>query len=305
MSSKKIVVVGSSNTDMVIKTLHHPRPGETVLGGDFFMLQGGKGANQAVAVARMGGETSFMCKVGNDAFGDASLKAYEADGIDISHAIRTDEAPSGIALITVDQSGENCIVVASGANGCLSTADVTAAEELIASAAVVLMQMEIPIQTIEQVMLLAEKYGVKVVLNPAPAAPIPNALFSKMYLITPNRTEAESLTGVHVSNIESAKRAADLLTEKGVESVVITLGAEGALIKERGGYTHVPAESVKAVDTTAAGDTFNGALCVALVEGKSLAEAVAFASKAAAIAVTRLGAQASVPKRAEVDALMK
>ena len=302
--SKRIVVIGSSNTDMVIKTLHLPRPGETVLGGDFFMLQGGKGANQAVAVARMGGDTAFLCRVGNDTFGDTSLAAYEQEGIDISHALRDAASPSGVALITVDGAAENCIVVAQGANARLTAADIAAAESLIASAHLVLMQMEIPMEAIVEATNIAARHGVKVVLNPAPAAPIPQELFAKLYLVTPNRTEAETLTGVRVTDLESAKQAADALTDKGVESVVITLGAEGALIKAADDYCHVPAERVEAVDTTAAGDTFNGALCVALVEGKCLADAVRFASKASAIAVTRMGAQASVPMRAEVDAVM-
>lgn len=301
---KHILVIGSSNTDMVIKTHNLPRPGETVLGGNFFMLQGGKGANQAVAVARLGGNTSFLCKVGSDAFGDASLAAYAQEGIDISHALRDEVAASGVALITVDDAAENCIVVAPGANAKLTVEDINSAESLIASSEVVLMQMEIPMDAIAKATEIAAYHNVKVVLNPAPAAPIPEELLSKVYLLTPNRTEAESLTGIAVTDIESAKLAADALTAKGVEVVVITLGADGALIKEGGEYYHIPSERVEAVDTTAAGDTFNGALCVALVEGKSLTEAVTFASKASAIAVTRMGAQASVPTRAEVDALM-
>lgn len=300
MNKAHIVVIGSSNTDMTIKTSHLPRPGETVLGGDFFMLQGGKGANQAVAVARMGGRTSFICKVGTDPFGEASLASYANEGINTAYAVRTAEAPSGIALITVDGAAENCIVVAPGANALLSEEDIAAAEELIANASLVLMQMEIPLRTIEFATRLAAKHGVKVVLNPAPAVPIPNALYPMLHLITPNRTEAESLTGVRVTNLEQAQRAADILTEKGVERVVITLGAEGALIKEGNRYEHIAASRVQAIDTTAAGDTFNGALCVALVEGQSLAKAVRFASKASAIAVTRMGAQASIPHRDEL-----
>lgn len=299
--SKRIVVIGSSNTDMVIKTLHLPRPGETVLGGDFFMLQGGKGANQAVAAARLGGDTAFLCKVGHDPFGEASLAAYASEGIDTSYCLQTQEAPSGVALITVDVMAENCIVVAPGANARLTPADIAAAEPLIASADLVLMQMEIPIETIIEAADIATRHHVRVVLNPAPAAPIPESLFARLYLITPNRTEAETLTGIRVTNAESARRAADLLTQKGVKKVVITLGAEGALIKEGDRYELIAAQQVKAVDTTAAGDTFNGALAVALTEGHTLPEAVRFATRASAIAVTRMGAQASIPTRGEVD----
>ena len=302
MNNAHIVVIGSSNTDMTIKTSQLPRPGETVLGGDFYMLQGGKGATQAVAVARMGGRTSFLCKVGNDPFGQASIASYKAEGIDTSYAITTDQAPSGVALITVDRAAENCIVVAPGANALLTAEEIDAAEALIADASLVLMQMEIPIQTIMHATALAARHGVKVVLNPAPAAPIPENLYPMLHLITPNRTEAESLTGIRIHDPESARRAADVLTEKGVERVVITLGSEGALIKEGNRYEHIPAQRVEAIDTTAAGDTFNGALCVALVEGRTLAEAVSFASRASAIAVTRLGAQASIPHRSEVEA---
>lgn len=299
--SKKIVVIGSSNTDMVIKTAQLPRPGETVLGGDFYMSQGGKGANQAVAAARLGGDTAFLCKVGDDTFGETSLAGYAAEGIDTSYAVRTGDAPSGVALITVDGAAENCIVVAPGANARLSAADIEAAEELIAGAAIVLMQMEIPIQTIGRVVALASRHGVKVVLNPAPAAPIPDEFYPSLYLITPNRTEAESLSGVHIVDAESAARAAAVLAGKGVRNVVITLGADGAFVRDGESSRLVPAQRVAAVDTTAAGDTFNGALCVALVEGSSLADAVAFATRASAIAVTRMGAQTSVPTRAEVE----
>lgn len=301
MYSKRIVVVGSSNTDMVIKTTQLPRPGETVLGGRFYMAQGGKGANQAVAVARLGGDTAFLCKVGNDSFGEASLAGYAAEGIDTSYVVRTDEAPSGVALITVDGAAENCIVVAPGANAQLSPEDVAAAESLIAGAEMVLMQMEIPIATIERVVAIAARHGVKVVLNPAPAAPIPDGILGRLHLVTPNRTEAESLTGVRIAGVEDAERAAAVLTAKGVANVVITLGADGALVCDGDGCRLVPARRVEAVDTTAAGDTFNGALCVALVEGMELTDAVRFATRASAIAVTRMGAQTSVPTRAEVE----
>lgn len=302
MRSKRIIVVGSSNTDMVIKTAKHPRPGETVLGGEFYMLQGGKGANQAVAVARLGGDSTFICKVGNDSFGQASLSSYLADGVDTTCSFITDEAPSGIALITVDKEGENSIVVASGANALLSPEDIVKVQSVFANADIVLMQMEIPMETILCVAKIAVQHGVKVILNPAPAAILPDALYAMLYLITPNRTEAELLTGIEINDMESAKIAADKLAAKGVEKVIITLGSHGAIIKENDSYHHVPAQKVDVVDTTAAGDTFNGALCVALAEGAaSLADAVAFASRAAAITVTRMGAQVSIPTRIEVD----
>jgi len=300
---KQIVVIGSSNTDMVVKSDRIPIPGETILGGEFMMADGGKGANQAVAVARLGGKITFVARIGKDIFGDNAINEYKEYGIDTSYIAR-DETSSGIALIMVDSNAENCISVASGANAKLSKADVDAAQKDITSAEILLMQMEIPMDVISYAAETANKNGVKVILNPAPAMDLPAALYKDLYMITPNRTEAEILSGVHVDSIDSAKKAAKVIADKGVNIVIITLGAEGSLILLDNQYYHIPARKVKAVDTTAAGDVFNGAMCVALSEGKSVIDAVNFATIASSISVTRMGAQSSVPLRDEVDALM-
>ncbi|WP_297410034.1 ribokinase [uncultured Alistipes sp.] len=300
MNREKIVVVGSSNTDMTVKSKSLPKPGETVLGGDFYMQQGGKGANQAVAVARLGGRAVFVGKVGEDAFGEASVAAYRADGIDTRHVTATRRAPSGVALIMVDQGAENCISVAPGANACLAPEDILAARAEFEQAAIVLLQMEIPMPAIVQAVELGHASGARVILNPAPAQFVPDSVLSRLYMITPNRAEAEKLTGIKVTDMESAGRAARMLADKGIGRVVITLGGKGVFIRDAEEEYCIPAERVEAVDTTAAGDTFNGALCVALSEGRTLFDAVRFASRAAAIAVTRMGAQTSIPYRTEL-----
>ena len=297
----KIVVVGSSNTDMVIKADHLPGPGETILGGTFFMNPGGKGANQAVAAARLGGNVTFICKTGNDIFGRQSIQLFEDEGIDTSLLVSDPKHPSGVALITVDKNAENCIVVASGANAALSISDLKKAEQVIEQSSMVLMQLEIPIDTVGYVAATASKKRITVVLNPAPACNLPDSLLQCVSIITPNKKEAEMLTGIEVYDIESAKIAAKKIQDRGVKTVILTLGNKGALILENITFTHIAATVVEAVDTTAAGDVFNGALVVALSEGKSILEATAFACKASAISVTRLGAQSSAPYKKEVD----
>lgn len=299
-----IVVVGSSNTDMVIKADHLPAAGETILGGTFFMTQGGKGANQAVAAARLNGQVTFIAKIGADVFGKQSLQLYKEDGIDTSYITIDENSPSGVALITVDDNGENCIAVAQGANGTLSVNDISKAQTSFENASIILMQLEIPPQTVEYVANLAELINVKLVLNPAPARILSDDLLKKVSVITPNEKEAEMLTGIKISDVNSAKEAAKILAAKGIETVIITMGSEGALIFHDNVYEVAPASKVKAVDTTAAGDVFNGALAVAISEGKDITEAVRFANAAAAISVTRLGAQASAPRRDEIDALI-
>ncbi len=296
----KITIIGSSNTDMVIKSGHLPAPGETVLGGDFFMNPGGKGANQAVAAARLGGEVHFVCKVGKDVFGETALQQFKQDGIHTRFVTRDPLAPSGIALINVDAKGENCITVASGANNCLSKGDIDAASEIFEAGDFVLTQLETPLETVVYAAKIAAKKGLKVVLNPAPAAELPAELFAHLYAITPNETEAEFLTGIPVNDLLSAEKAANILLHKGVQHVIITLGAEGALYKTAYETEHIPVAKVEAKDTTAAGDCFNGALVVGLSEGMSWTEAITFACKAACISVTRLGAQASMPRLEEL-----
>lgn len=301
LQQRKILVVGSSNTDMVIKTEHLPRPGETVLGGTFFMNPGGKGANQAVAIARLGGYVSFICKTGSDIFGHQSQQLFEEEGIDTSYIFSDSKNPSGVALITVDAHAENCIVVASGANAALLPSDLASAVEAIEEVDLVLMQLEIPMDTVEYVAEAAYRKGKKVILNPAPAQALSPSLLRHLSIITPNEMEAEMISGIRITDENSAREAARAIVGMGVECVIITLGAKGALIHCDGADEFIPALRVEAVDTTAAGDVFNGALTVALAEERSLAEAVRFACKASAISVTRVGAQSSAPYRIEVD----
>ena len=300
MDTKKIIVVGSTNMDMVVKTSHIPTHGETVLGGAFFMNPGGKGANQAVAVARLGGNVLFVSKIGNDVFGKQAVQIFAAEGMSTSCIFSDETLPSGVALITVDADGENSIVVAPGSNANLLPADVEGALGEIGTTGIILLQLEIPLATVAYVAGYAAAKGIKVILNPAPAAVLPSQLLSHIDVITPNVTEASMISGINVSDIGTAKQAATRIRELGVDTVVITMGPAGALILEGAVFTHVPAPKVQPVDTTAAGDTFNGALAVALSENKSLPEAVRFACEAAAVSVTRLGAQSSIPYRNEL-----
>lgn len=296
----KIAVIGSSNTDMVIKTAQFPSPGQTVLGGTFLMNPGGKGANQAVAAARLGGEVAFIAQLGNDIFGQQALAQFGEEGIRTDFVFTDPHQPSGVALITVDAHGENTIVVAPGANSTLSPGHISRAADTIRNSAVCLLQLEIPVETVLEAAKIAASASQKVILNPAPAAELPAELYPLLFLITPNETEAELLTGIRIEGIEGAKQAAKALLAKGVKQVIITLGAEGALLANATGEWPIPSQRVEAVDTTAAGDVFNGALAVGIAEGKPLSEAVAFANRAAAISVTRLGAQASAPYRREI-----
>lgn len=286
--------------DMVVKTTHIPVPGETVLGGAFLMNPGGKGANQAVSVARLGGEVAFISKVGNDVFGKQSTQAFEEEGIDISGVLEDNNAPSGVALITVDDSGENSIVVASGANLNLTPQDVETYLEKTADVEIILMQLEIPMPTVKFTAQYASSRGIKVILNPAPSNPLVPELFHMINIITPNSNEAEMLTGIAVKDVDSAKAAAEYLHSKGVKNVAITLGAQGAILFNEHGFHEIPATKVNAIDTTAAGDVFNGALAVAVSEGKDLLSSVRFACEAASITATRMGAQSSIPYRREL-----
>lgn len=296
----KIICIGSSNTDMVVRSERLPRPGESVIGGGFVMAGGGKGANQAVAIARMGHKVIFAAAVGEDMFGDEAIARYRQYGVDTSYIVRK-KTPSGIALIMVDAAAQNSISVALGANSELSVADVMPALDLIEPNDIVLMQLEIPMETVAACVAVAAAKGARVVLNPAPAAEVSADVLSKLYLITPNQTEAETLTGIEVRDEQSARAAAEALRSKGVERVIITMGGDGALLDDGGRVEMVPAFRVNAVDTTAAGDVYNGAICAALAEGCSLRDAMIFGSKASAISVTRIGAQPSIPTREEVD----
>ena len=296
----RIIVIGSSNTDMVIQSKKLPAPGETILGGTFFMNPGGKGANQAVAAARLGGNVTFVTKIGNDIFGSESTVNFRKENINTKYIIKDSKNPSGVALINVDDAGENSIVVAPGSNGALTPADIS--EDIFEAGTndLYLMQLEIPIDTVEHVAKKASGNGNRVILNPAPAMQISDTLIESLYLITPNETEAEILTGIRVVDLVSAKKAATMLHKRGVENVVITMGKIGSYLLSGEFSEIIPVKTVQAIDTTAAGDIFNGALTVAVSEGINIIEAVDFANKAAAISVTRMGAQASAPYRKEI-----
>lgn len=298
-----IVVIGSSNTDMVIKCDHLPAPGETILGGNFFLNAGGKGANQAVAAARLNGDVTFIAKVGNDVFGKQAIELFDKENINTEYIFIDEKNPSGVALINVDAKGENSITVAQGANGNLLVDDIKMLSHVIEQADIILMQLETPIETVEYVAHLANQYNKEFILNPAPACKLDDALLKKISVITPNEKEAEMLTGVSINNIDEAKQAAQILSAKGIQTIIITLGEDGALLYTNNEFSLIPTKKVNAVDTTAAGDVFNGALAVALSEQKNLKEAIQFANSAAAISVTRLGAQASAPYRSELSEL--
>ncbi len=295
-----IVVIGSSNTDMVVQTERIPRPGETILGGNFFMNAGGKGANQAVAAVRLGGAVTFLANVGNDLFGREAIQLLQKEGVDTNFITTDCNHPSGIALITVDKKGENNIVVASGANAAFNVEKLAAAIGVVERAAILLMQLEIPMETIYYAAAAASGKGATTILNPAPACALPPTLLPFISIITPNQSEAEMLSGITITDVTSAQRAANLIVDKGVKMVIITLGSQGALLVQEHFNKLIPAPMVEAVDTTAAGDVFNGALAVALAEGFPIIEAVSVGCRAAAISVTRLGAQASAPYRYEI-----
>jgi ribokinase len=300
MKTKKITVLGSTNTDMVITGKRLPVPGETISDGRFMMNPGGKGANQAVAVARLSakkGACTFIAKVGDDLFGRDTAARLKKDGIDACLVVDKDE-PSGTALILVDAKGQNVISVALGANGTLSPEDVAPFRKEIESSSCLLMQLETPLKTVEWAAKVAHDAGVPVILNPAPARKVPRSLYPLVDWITPNETEVEILTGVKVADAESAAKAAAVLKKRGVGHVVVTMGSRGVYCGDCGKL--FPGRRVKAVDCVAAGDTFNGAFAVALAEGRSCAEAIDFAQNASAISVTRPGAQSSVPYRNEL-----
>lgn len=302
MSAPRIVVVGSSNTDMVVKGRRLPGPGETVKGGQFVMAAGGKGANQAVAAARLGAQVTLVAKVGADVFGDQAIAGYQKDGISTDFIFRDPAGHTGIALILVDDKGENLISVASGANNALMPQDVEKAAERIRSADVVVLQLEIPLETVEFTARLAAEAGVPVILDPAPApdAPLDRTLLQYVSYLKPNETEAERLTGIAVTDEASARKAADKLLQNGAHNAIVTLGAKGALWASAGQSGFVPGCRVEAIDSTAAGDAFSGGLACALARGLSLEEAVRYASCVGALSVTRLGAQPSLPTEEEV-----
>jgi len=291
----KIIVVGSSNTDMVIQSARIPKPGETILGGSFFMNPGGKGANQAVAAARLGGEVHFICKVGQDVFGDMARQQFIQEGIHTEFVISDSDLPSGVALINVDAQGENSITVASGANGALSMSDIEKADALFEAGDVLLIQLETPLQTVWETIQKAHKKGLKVILNPAPASEIPDEIYPYIFALTPNETETELLTGISVDSLAKAQEAASILLNKGLSHLLITMGSQGAYYQSAETKNFIPTRQVQALDTTAAGDCFNGALAVALSQANDWEPAIQFACEAATRSVTKMGAQASMP----------
>jgi ribokinase len=295
MSPPDIVVVGSLNMDLVARAPRLPVPGETLTGASFATLPGGKGANQAVAAARLGARTMMIGCVGDDAFGAQLRAGLQADGVDCAGVRVATGVTSGVAAIVVDDAGRNGIVVIPGANGELVAADVDACAEALAAARIVILQLEIPLATVEHAARRAKALGKLVILNPAPAQPLPASLLALADLLVPNEIEAAALAGAPVGSVDDAVAAGRRLRDAGARTVLVTLGAQGVVVVEPGGARHHPAQAVRAVDTTAAGDTFIGGLGAALVRGLALPAAIAFAQAAAAISVTRPGAQPSIP----------
>jgi ribokinase len=303
MKTPRIVVVGSSNTDMVVKSQRIPAPGETVTGGTFILAPGGKGANQAVAAARLGGQVAFIAKVGDDVFGQQAIAGYQKEGIATDWIFRDPAHSTGVALILVDEKGENLISVASGANHALTPDDVIRAADVIRIADIVLLQLEIPMDVVACAARLAYEAGVPVILDPAPAPakPLDGELLRHVAYVKPNETEAERLTGIAVHDEASARKAAQKLLQSGVRGAIVTLGAKGAVWVTDRETGSLPGFSIHAVDTTAAGDAFTGGLACALARGDSLEQSIRYASLVGALSATRLGAQPSLPTAAEVE----
>lgn len=299
-----ICVVGSLNMDLVVRSPQLPSPGQTISGGPFATYHGGKGANQAVAAARLGGKVAMIGRVGDDAFGSQLRDGLAREGIDVAQVASVEATASGIALITVQEDGQNTIVIAPGANAALSVADIEAAADLIGQAAVLVLQLETPLETVMAAAKIAHEAGVKVVLNPAPAQPLPSELLSYVDVLMPNQSEAALLSGMAVNDEDDAVKAAQHLRSYGIDYVVVTLGDQGALLVGPEGKQRISAHQVKAVDATAAGDAFVAAFAVALAEGRDYATALAWGNAAGALAVTAAGAQPSLPTRAALEALL-
>ena len=300
----QLVVLGSVNIDHVIKVPSFPRPGETIHGRDYYLTRGGKGANQAISAGRLGADVGFMACVGEDAFGIECLERFKEDGINVSEVKVIPEISTGLAFIQVNDNGENTICISAGANAMLNAEFINRASLRIAKADYLLLQLETNLDGIEKAIQIAKHHQTRIILNPAPAKELSDDLLSCVDIITPNETEVECLTGIQVHNDLSAQRACDVLHQKGIDTVIITLGKQGVWLSNRENQQRLPGFNVKALDTTAAGDTFNGALVTALLEKNGLISAIRFAHAAAAISVTRLGAQSSIPVRREVDAFL-
>jgi ribokinase len=301
----RIAVVGSVNMDLVFRTPRMPVVGETLSGHEFRQIPGGKGANQAVAAARQGAEVAFIGRVGDDGFGQFSLRCLANDGIDVSNLAAVPDIATGVAGILVDDSGNNSIVLAAGANAALTPAHIDAASTAITQAQMLVCQLETPMETVTHAISLAKQNGVKVILNPAPVQTLDAGLLAKVDYLVVNETEAGQLSGIAVNDQASAKMAAEKLLQLGVGVVLLTMGEHGVCVADKEGSTHIPAIKVQAVDTTAAGDTFVGAFAVAIGKGLDIQAASTEAQYTAALTVTKLGAQTSIPQRSEVEEFMR
>lgn len=301
----KVVVVGSANTDLTVKADRLPRPGETVSGGEFMVSYGGKGANQALAALKAGAQVTFLAKIGTDAYGNLLYEHLVHSGFPAEGLLRDPEAPAGVALIAIDNAGHNQIVVAPGSNGRFTVEDLQTVESLFQDASLLLTELEIPMPTVEYALRLAKERGMTTILNPAPFAPLPEAIYSYIDILTPNETEAEDLTGIKVHTLDDAKKAASILRSRGCSMVIITLGAQGALLSQGETLEHFPAFPVKAIDSVAAGDAFNGALAAALTAHQPFHAALRFANAAGALCTTRRGAQESLPTKEEIEQLLQ
>ncbi|WP_306440452.1 ribokinase [Paenibacillus sp. VTT E-133291] len=300
-----IVVIGSINMDMVVRTSRAPNAGETLMGQVFALSPGGKGANQAVAAARLGAEVSMIGSIGKDTFGSEMLEIIKQEGIHIEHISMSETEATGVASIVIEEDGENRIIVVPGANIDLFAEDIQALEAVISQAEMIVMQLEMELAMSEHAIAIAHRHGIPVILNPAPARVLKDEMLGQVSYLTPNETEAGILTGMTVDSLETAEQAARILLQKGVKNVIVTLGSKGALIVNAEGAKSVPGFPVKAIDTVAAGDSFNGALAQQLVLGKTLEEAVSFANAVGALAVGKEGAIPSLPQLSEVEQFLK
>lgn len=305
MSVRPFTIIGSANVDMIMKVKHLPARGETVTDGEFMQTFGGKGANQAVAAARAGGDARFVACLGSDAFTPAMVENFRRDGLNLEGVRFVDDRPSGSALVMIDEGGMNYLTVAPGSNAALAPGHISAEWERIASSGMILLQMEIPVETNREVLRRARDAGIPVMLNYAPAHAIHADLLIGLDTLIVNENEAAALSGIEFSGPGTAERILRSLAERGVRRVILTLGRAGSMTYADGVVSHVAAFPVKAIDTTAAGDTFCGALGVALLEGNPLPEAVRFATAAASLSVTRFGAQPSIPARIEIDRFLQ
>jgi ribokinase len=295
----KILVIGSSNTEMIFRSPLIPQAGETILGSSFNISPGGRGVNQAIAAARAGGNTIFIGRTGNDLFGEQVVEVLQKENIDTTNIIRDQSTASGVSSIIVDDRGASGIVVTPGANGNLSRKDVQSRMS-VETGDIVLLQLDIPIETVKFAADLAGSLGARVILNPAPTMPVSDELLKSISILTPSASQAEALTGITITDERSAELAGRILLERGLSRVIITLRSEGAMVIDNGGAEHVPGFEMKLIDTSVVNDVFNGALVVALAEGKNFYEAVLFANAAAALSGSRPGALESIPYRAEI-----